>query len=70
MLRFRPKVSYYWFPTHVEAHTAYKYSFDGDNVTEVPGRSLIKYQIVKTAQDCDFTKYHCGMFENDYPFRV
>jgi len=55
MLKFRPKANYYWFPTHVEAQTE---------------KGLIKYQLIKSANEIDFTKYHVGIFENEYPFTV
>ena len=55
MLRFRPRVSYYWFDTHVEAQTE---------------MGLVKYQLIKAESEVDFTKYHVGIFENEYPFRV
>lgn len=71
MLRFRPKVSYFWFPTHVEADADFKYKTDDQgNVEMVPGRNLIKYQIIKEVHEADFTKYHCCIFEGEYPFKV
>ena len=71
MLRFLSRTSYYWFDAHVEACADFKYQYDGDNVKEVPGRSFIKYQIIKDAQDCDFSKYDCAIFEKGgYPFKV
>ena len=55
MIRFTLGAIYYWFPTHVEADT---------------GTDLVKYQLIRIENEADFTKYHCGIFENEYPFKV